>query len=884
MNSRMMALMLIALAAGAAHAAEPAPSPSPERRWELNLSNFFRDRTKPLVLYARERNGEWIAAVGSSRDAGRDRGKTYNRSWYCGELASAPIRDGRMKGPLTVHLTPDPWVPKDHQSVRLDFEVDAALAAPDRLEGTYTLVKVHSTDPSVQNLGQKGSFGGTAAVKPNKPLPEPVTFRFDLHGALIGGDPRAGDRCLVLRLGVEAGKLVAAAHGKYDTGPRMYGSLLEVEPFKIEGCSISHDSDRVRAHIVVAARTMDAMPCMYTVDLQGWRLDGLLVGTYSLKAAVEGQPEVVVAGSFEGSVGAGVERLELKGPEKPLFTDVPGFVRPAPGEHPRLLFRKADVPALRKKAETPEGKALVARLRAVLGGNGEVFPTVFCASTKGYDRDAVQPKDLERPGAFTIGHAAGYGLLYQLTGEKKYADLGRQAFEKMLEGVRDVDDRYSFVAPNGELRSGSSWAWAALGYDLCYDGWDAEFRRKAAQAFLAVEIEQKEANLKKVVTAPKCSPAKNHFGGIICGATAAAAIAGDPGTEGEDIWGQWMPAAYEQTRRMLTGGFGDHGFYSEGHGPSSVSSNTGLLMWLQTAKVACGKDFISAAPNGQWITLRLAMETVPVNGVAQWMDRKSNAGASYGTATLWRSRGQFAQGFGAIEDKYKPALLWTYRSFVEAPELKGVFPESKSRNFIAEGWLKAGERSYDALNRPWIAVLAFVNWPVGMEPENPAKVMPKAMEDRIHGYYVFRNQWKDENDILISALLGYGPKDAYVPQHGPVYLWGLGQKYSFGVFKSDGPAEFAPGPNGGVVSAGAQCLAVDFSGVCGAPALLALAGIEGPESDGTVKVTSLDLAGRKINVLTMQANKAPEVKVEAGKITVGGQTIAWDGKKFVFGK
>jgi hypothetical protein len=71
--------------------------------------------------------------------------------------------------------------------------------------------------------------------------------------------------------------------------------------------------------------------------------------------------------------------------------------------------------------------------------------------------------------------------------------------------------------------------------------------------------------------------------------------------------------------------------------------------------------------------------------------------------------------------------------------------------------------------------------------------------------------------------------------------------------------------------------------VC-APALVVLAGIEGPESDGTVKVTSLDFAGRKIHVLTMQANKAPEVKVEAGKITVGGQTIAWDGKKFVFGK
>lgn len=561
-------------------------------------------------------------------------------------------------------------------------------------------------------------------------------------------------------------------------------------------------------------------------------------------------------------------------------TDVPGYVKPAPGEHPRLLFRKADVAALRAKAQTPEGKALVARLRTILGGNGEVFPAVFSAAVKGYDKNAAPNEEIDKPGAFTIGHAAGYGLLYQLTGEKKYADLGRQAFEKLLEGVRDVDDRYSFTAPNGELRAGSSWAWAGLGYDLCYDGWEPAFREKVAKAFLTVQIEQRAANLKKVVTSPKYGPSKNHFGGIMCGATAAAAIAGDPGTEGVDIWGEWMPKAYEQTRRMLTGGFGDHGFYSEGHGPSSVSANTGLLMWLQAAKVACGKDFISSAPNGQWVTLRLVMEVVPVKGSPQWLDRKSSAGASYGTEDIWRSRGQFAQGFGAIDDKYKPALLWTYRNFVEAPELKGVFPEKKNRDFVGQGWIGKGEKSYDALTNPLHAVLAFVNWPVGIAPENPEKVMPKAMEDRVHGYYVFRNQWKDENDILVSALLGYGPKDAYKPQYGPVYLWGLGNKYAFGNFRSTAPAEFVPGPNGGIVSTGTQCLGVDFSGASGAPALIALVGIDAPKADNLLTVTP---AG-KITIVTMQSGKAPEVKVDGDRITVGGQTITWDGKKVGFAK
>jgi len=267
------------------------------------------------------------------------------------------------------------------------------------------------------------------------------------------------------------------------------------------------------------------------------------------------------------------------------------------------------------------------------------------------------------------------------------------------------------------------------------------------------------------------------------------------------------------------------------------------------------------------------------------MNRPSGkAGPSYGTEEIWRTRAQFCQGFGIVDVKYLPAVLWTYQNFVEAPELKGVFPEKARRDFAAEGWIGKGEKSYDALTRSWVAVLAFVNWPLGVEPENPEKVMPKAMEDRVHGYYVFRNQWKDENDILVSALLGYGPKDAYRPTPGPILLWGLGKKHTFGSFKSDGPAEFSPNANGGVVGTGSQCLAVDFSGASGAPALLALVGIEGPKGGGDLATNAVDLGGTKVTVITMQEGQAPAVKAEGDKIVVGGQTIALAGKKIVLAK
>ena len=71
-------------------------------------------------------------------------------------------------------------------------------------------------------------------------------------------------------------------------------------------------------------------------------------------------------------------------------------------------------------------------------------------------------------------------MLFQLTGEQKYADLGRQCLELGLAGQRDRDSRYSMRNAGEGLRLGPSLAWTALGYDLLYDGLDPEFRKKIA--------------------------------------------------------------------------------------------------------------------------------------------------------------------------------------------------------------------------------------------------------------------------------------------------------------------------------------------------------------------------------------------------------------------
>ena len=58
-------------------------------------------------------------------------------------------------------------------------------------------------------------------------------------------------------------------------------------------------------------------------------------------------------------LGAMASVATAQADQSPWPADVKGFVPPAPGEHPRLLFRKSDLPELRKRAATPEGNLWV---------------------------------------------------------------------------------------------------------------------------------------------------------------------------------------------------------------------------------------------------------------------------------------------------------------------------------------------------------------------------------------------------------------------------------------------------------------------------------------------------------------------------------------------
>ncbi len=549
----------------------------------------------------------------------------------------------------------------------------------------------------------------------------------------------------------------------------------------------------------------------------------------------------------------------------PWPAPVAGFKSPAAGEHPRLFFRQADLPELRRRAETPAGKAMVTRLKHLLGG-GESMPKHF-NDNPSVGQNAQGPKELPE-GAYTHSHVAGFGMLYQLTGDKKYADLGRQCMEKAFEGVLDRDERYGWEKPGGALRAGPSLGWYAVGYDLCYDGWLDDFRRK-----VALEIQNYNKgqfmSLEELAQGKRHHPGSNHWGPQVGGgALALLAIAGDPGVDNGKI-AKLLAANEKNMVRHMTEGFGDHGFFPEGDGPGAIASDTAFVPALQAWKIAGGKDFISPRPNGQWLTLKWLMGTIDGGDGPEYPKRGGyphNVWARNGMS----GTGAFCQGFGAIDEQYKPALLWMYNHvFKEADEKAGT--------------------PYDTCGPyPGRCVLALINWPIDLTEKNPGDVMPHAVADAKWSYYTFRNRWQNEDDIVVTWLAnntkGYGTTPG-----GDIMIWGLGEKLTFPVKVSGKVTSFAAGPSGGVASTSAGSLGVDFSKASGAEALVILSGPirgnikSGESAGGKVRTQSIAAGDNHFIVLSLAAaGKHPELKADGNKLIAGGQIVSVDGGKLVF--
>ena len=542
-----------------------------------------------------------------------------------------------------------------------------------------------------------------------------------------------------------------------------------------------------------------------------------------------------------------------------------------PNEHPRLLFRASDLPALRRKARTPEGKVIVERLKKLIG-HDELEIQCNPHPTRN-----VGPKGMTSlpVGAFTVFHPAGNGMLYQLTGDKRCAVTAREQLEKLLDGQPDRDERYAWKRPGTGFRLGIVNQGVAMAYDLCHDAWPGDFRRRVVKAILEQSTKSHAGNGGKPITLEfLCKgvgypPGSNHAGAAIGGAgMAVLAVRGDDGADAEQVEAL-MEQLDKSIKTQLTKAFGDHGWFAENIHPGRIASNTGITPLLQSMKIAAGRDYITPRPNGQYLSLRWVYEIVPIKGRAHIPSRGPYGGHDlYRRAPMISHSGEFSIGMGAVDPKYVPAMAWTYHHFVEPGQAK----------------------VHDAIMYPHQCIYALVNWPItdrGVQTVNPGDVLPRTLHDSIHHYFLFRNRWQDANDVVVTVYAGGGPRGYHKPAPGPVLVLGMGKVLSFGRMRGKVDHYSAEADGSGLVTVAGTGLAVCFSGIGDADAAVVMAGNNArlPSVKGDQFATrTVDAGGASYHVLTLSASgEHPSVRAQGDSVVVGKREVTWDGQRMRWG-
>jgi hypothetical protein len=734
-----------ALAADAT-ATAPAVQVDPlNATWHIGLTELWPSGAKPqnraLDIYQVFDNGRPVNALGSAR--------FFNKSMHFVRRADLvmDIPGLKLTGTMVVLITPDAWVPRDGQPFELTVDLKGELAQEAgqwRLRGTYAARRTDGQPMREDARAVEGKLGGGGG--PTETGWDNAVWRVQLTQVRTPGG--VDKDTLDITLGIANGKV---QWGLIGVTPEPNWPATKRYPFDIRGFQLLSNAGIATGSAVLTARHIHPggdPKQLVRIDVTARRVQGLAGGEAALTVLDGGKPAGAPTQAFgRGLVSKGGGQTQPTGlwiherDDRPWWTPVEGHKPVAPGEHPRLLFRADDLPALRKRAETPEGKAILARLRKLLDGrNGDTLPTRFSATPPANGRTAP-PLPI---GAFTSFHGAGYGFLYQITGEKKYAELARQSIELMFDGKYDIDNRYSWVMPGTDLRCGTVLAAVAYAYDFCYDAWAEDFRRKVALEIqnynkLTATPDQGQITLAYLTGRANFPPGSNHYGSLIGGTgVALLAILGDPGVDSATLEAR-LAETEMNIPRMLELGFGDGGWFAEGLGSSSGLSRLPMTQLLCAERHARGRDYLDSRPNAQWMNLMWIMHL----GGSGW-GSIPNRGVYEGDTPAFRDA-EMCVAFGGLEAKYQPAMLWSYQTFVGSRE-----PKDK---------LECGpdEQSWGAQRYPYGAVYSFINWPMGIEPKNPATVLPLAAVDRIHGYFVARNRWQDSDDIIVTHWLEYGP-------------------------------------------------------------------------------------------------------------------------------
>jgi hypothetical protein len=671
---------------------------------------------------------------------------------------------------------------------------------------------------------------------------------------------------------------------------------------------------------------------------------------YEIELARQGN---VFTGAYKGAFLDRPAQGAVKGRASPVpVRAAPGHEPVASGEHPRLIFRKKQLPELRRHMQTPEGQAILGMLK-----------------TRAPLRDVSQVSDRH-----ASWMAANWGALWQLTGEKEAAHKARQVLMSEVITKPLPWDRK-------DIHHASRLLGIALTYDLCYDAWEDEFRRLLAE-YLHVTASELAAGYREgfqmdgdiFVPDPW-----SHRNGIrmSCVGCCALAILGDVDGAGKPLPDveRLVRVAERHVVTYLRSGITGSGCGLEGPFYRDFALANGVLQYLQASRLVAGRDLSAVNPcllAGQIVGARLT-------------DPKT---CDFGLASISvQASGLWPLGLGSAPRESLPALKWCF-----------------DRDVGLAG------RQHFGCAYPFQAAYALANYPFEVEAKPPGEALPLMTNDQAQGHFLFRSRWQDAQDPLVELYLNLQSRPALrlksgelsagvlnVTAFGSTWLSGfvgpsrlneavgaellyahLAGKQAFvgadltpcytveprkdrlagagrsasrrppgtkqlsklmptqeevreflnpkapeAPAKSAEPEKTVKAPKPSVTLT--RHVAVDLSGECGAPVLIAIvdqgAGLpqgwrlplptgvatSAPGQFLSGSATGANLTGRFVVprdarlaggqvpagnecfvVLTLQQGAAPPVKVEgaglSAKVTLGGRTISFDGRRIVLGK
>jgi hypothetical protein len=456
-------------------------------------------------------------------------------------------------------------------------------------------------------------------------------------------------------------------------------------------------------------------------------------------------------GQYKGRTLTNVVTGRVK-PPRPIR--YPGWKPFAPNEHPRILVRKDELPRLRERLKTPFGQAAMQMMQ---------------------------------------GDLLGLALLYQLTGEKSYADKTVPLFEK---AVTVMDGGHTGENFRGHQRN------VGMALDLCCDAIPTDVRLKVEE-YLWRFIEAAANDPQWFSSGMNTHPCSNYYGPII-GSMAIASLYfyGTPGPEpteplpplgmkssGGDALSKlvnkyasadkmelerqafehkmtawraslpWWKANGGQDVERLTYlermdyqmyrtfrlGIGDGGFQSEISKYSFFALNNPVTYAALYQRVF-GRD-PSAFPDAVLFLPRQMMQDY-YSGLGKSDNQEINGWNPLQVAVL-------AEAFNLVPDQYRPGLLWAWN------HLTGVTGPENVTNA-----LKAGP------------VFAFVNYPLEMKPVHPNESMPKTWYAPTRGLCVFRSGWDGKDEFISQVFAKSTPIKGWShPNAGTFRIFGLGHAW-----------------------------------------------------------------------------------------------------------